>query len=104
MCRKHLLGEHVETHMIVGSLNRGKDLRGFYAKGLIDTSRLQGRHDALVYEMLKRGFNHTSDLDDFMDPEQGSITDGALDDLIQRCPLCRHRYEQFIAGKDTPID
>ena len=28
MCRKHLLGEHVELHMLLGSLRRGKTLTG----------------------------------------------------------------------------
>lgn len=26
MCRKHLLGEHVELHMLLGSLRRGKNI------------------------------------------------------------------------------
>lgn len=28
MCRKHLLGEHVETHMLVGSLRKEKSVQG----------------------------------------------------------------------------
>ena len=31
MCRKHLLGEHVELHMLLGSLRRGKNIDGFLA-------------------------------------------------------------------------
>ena len=31
MCRKHLLGEHVELHMLLGSLRRGKNIEGFLA-------------------------------------------------------------------------
>ena len=29
MCRKHLLGEHVEIHMAVASLRLGKSVDGF---------------------------------------------------------------------------
>ena len=28
MCRKHLLGEHVELHMLLGSMRRGKSIEG----------------------------------------------------------------------------
>ena len=28
MCRKHLLGEHVEHHMLVGSIHKGLSMRG----------------------------------------------------------------------------
>ena len=29
LCRKHLLGEHVELHMLLGSMRRGKNIDGF---------------------------------------------------------------------------
>ena len=29
MCRKHLLGEHVEIHMMVGTLLKGRSIDGF---------------------------------------------------------------------------
>jgi hypothetical protein len=33
MCRKHLLGEHVEIHMLLGALNKGHRVQGFINKG-----------------------------------------------------------------------
>ena len=33
MCRKHLLGEHVEIHMAVATLRLGKSVAGFLEKG-----------------------------------------------------------------------
>ena len=32
MCRKHLLGEHTEMHMAVGTLRRGLSIAGFFAR------------------------------------------------------------------------
>ncbi len=29
MCRNHLLGEHVEIHMFVGTIDQGQSVRGF---------------------------------------------------------------------------
>jgi len=40
MCRKHLLGEHVELHMLLGSLRRGKNIDGFLAGKLVDPRSL----------------------------------------------------------------
>ena len=46
MCRKHLLGEHVELHMLLGSLRRGKNIDGFLAGKLVDPRRMFRRHAA----------------------------------------------------------
>ena len=46
MCRKHLLGEHVELHMLLGSLRRGKNIDGFLAGKLVDPRRMFRRHCA----------------------------------------------------------
>ena len=37
MCNKHILGEHLETHMFVGCINKKKNLKGYFDKGLLDT-------------------------------------------------------------------
>lgn len=47
MCRKHLLGEHVELHMLLGSLRRGKNIDGFLAGKLVDPRRMFRRHEEL---------------------------------------------------------
>ena len=56
MCRKHLLGEHVELHMLLGSLRRGKNIDGFLAGKLVDPRRMFRRHGELVLEMERRGY------------------------------------------------
>ena len=63
MCRKHLLGEHVELHMLLGSMRRGKNIDGFLSGGLVDPQLVFARHEELVAEMIRRRFKHTSPID-----------------------------------------
>jgi hypothetical protein len=88
MCRQHLLGEHVETHMMVGSLRRGNRMEGFYERGLIDTRLIRLRHEALVIEMAQRGYHHASPLPEFVDPERGSLSGEGPQ---ARCEQCRQK-------------
>ena len=62
MCRKHLLGEHVELHMLLGTLKKGKSITGFLSGGLVDPCRMYKRHGELVREMERRGYAHNSPL------------------------------------------
>jgi hypothetical protein len=62
LCRRHLLGEHVESHMFLGTLRLGKNIDGYIAKDLFQPRLLYPRHKALVEEMIKRGYNHNSPL------------------------------------------
>lgn len=96
MCRKHLLGEHVELHMLLGSLRRGKNIEGFLSGGLVDPQRIFFRHEELVAEMTRRGFKHNSALDEHECATLASAHAGraAIDtannahDLCQRCSDC----------------
>lgn len=83
MCRQHLLGEHVELHMIV-SINKGKNMEGFYTKGLVDTDQLVSRHETLVAEMKVRGMKHLSPMPAFVNPHLGFVSGTPLD----RCRKC----------------
>lgn len=67
LCRKHLLGEHRELHGLWNIYVKGK--RGY--RNHPETIRWDGklgalrlRHEALVAEMEKRGWNHKSPLSD----------------------------------------
>lgn len=96
MCRQHLLGEHVEIHMLVGTLKRGKSIMGFLDGGLVEPQSIQHRHDALVAEMAVRGYNHKSPLPPLPPTVTGSVdTDKSLEDLLTRCPECRNRHAQL---------
>ena len=96
MCRQHLLGEHVELHMLIGSLRKGISVQGYIDDGLVDLLQIQSRHDELVGEMQRRGYNHKS-------PTKGHKTQvreryhrntGSVDKLVnvrelaRRCDEC----------------
>lgn len=85
MCRRHLVGEHVECHMIVGAILKGKSLDGFYAAGLIDTSMIRSRHDLVAAEMRRRGYSHASPLPEFDDPRRGFLNKETPQRRCQEC-------------------
>ena len=90
MCRKHLLGEHVEIHMAVASLRLGKSVAGFLEKGLLDLGKLRSRHNELVAEMLRRGYRHASPLGPVPRRKGGKVDRQAnARELARRCPACR---------------
>jgi hypothetical protein len=94
MCRKHLLGEHLECHMFVGTLNKGISVEGYVSKGLLETSKLKERHDALAYEIIRRGYKHNSPLKEFKDMGVGEINkENSLKELLSRCKECKERYD-----------
>lgn len=105
MCSKHLRGEHVETHMFVGSINKGKSMAGFIADGLLHVASIQERHDAIAQEMVDRGGNHESPL---QFDGSGYTGDANLIDvhantleLARRCPDCYDRIHE--AGYELPF-
>jgi hypothetical protein len=66
LCRQHLLGEHRELHAIWTVLTRNR--KGYSRHP--ETLRWKGclralfrRHEALVLEMARRGYDHQSPLD-----------------------------------------
>jgi len=98
LCRKHLLGEHVEHHMFVGSISKGKSVNGFLRDGLLEPKTLQSRHAQLAVEMVERGYNHKSPL---VDVDTSHLADGKIDinrniqDLRHRCEECAKRIDQY---------
>ena len=95
MCRNHLLGEHVECHMFVGTIKRGKNIQGYLNKGLLEIHSLQSRHEELVEEMLRRGYRHNSPLSFLKKTKSGKIN--ALENaglLAARCKKCRELSQQ----------
>jgi len=105
LCRKHLLGEHVETHMYKGTIEKRKRLDGYVRNNLLEFKKLNSRHDALAAEMIKRGMNHKSPLDfnpeNYIDIYEETILNSrviswdALQELIRRCPECKARYRNW---------
>jgi hypothetical protein len=93
MCRKHLLGEHVEIHMMVGTLIKRRSIDGFLDRGLLEPQNALVRHDALVVEMEARGFTHASPLPEF--PPHHRVGEVCRErserELAARCADCRKR-------------
>ena len=105
MCRKHLLGEHVEMHMFVGTLRRGISIKGYINNNLIQPIDILIRHDLLVTEMERRGYNHKSpmyegEIKELLQqlPEKIRYHDMDLEkseeELMSRCLDCRARKDK----------
>jgi len=66
LCRNHLLGEHRELHAIWSILINNKKGYSKHPETIRWKGKLKAlylRHEKLVHEMEKRGFNHNSPLD-----------------------------------------
>ena len=97
MCRQHLLGEHVEIHMFIGTISRGKSVKGYLEKGLLEVHNMYARHEELVEEMKRRGYRHCSDVDEKwrVAEKLGAIDrQKNLEELLKRCPRCKHRCSE----------
>ena len=99
LCRKHLLSEHFEMHMFVGSIRKGKSIAGYVMKGLVEPLRIVERHNEIAEEMLSRGYNHKSPLAAFdhltcrwFDNLKGCVDQlRSMVELYRRCDRCRKR-------------
>lgn len=102
MCQQHLLGEHVEMHMFVGALLRGRSVAGYTSTGLVDLRLIRQRHATLLLEMRRRGLQHKSPLPPLprlrVDP---GYVDLVLNqrELARRCIECRKRIQGDTHGK-----
>jgi len=96
MCDKHLLGEHVEIHMFVGTIKKGISIDGYIKNDLLEPKSIYLRHEEISKEMKKRGFNHKSPLPKI---SFSSTTikkhinhkvnkKKSYDDLLKRCKNC----------------
>ncbi len=98
LCRQHLLGEHAEIHMFIGAISRGKSIKGYLEKGLLEVHSLHNRHERLVREMKLRGYRHNSDIDEMWRQAERSgyiDKDRSFEQLINRCSRCRERYKRM---------
>ncbi|ATU07747.1 pyrimidine dimer DNA glycosylase/endonuclease V [Methanohalophilus portucalensis] len=66
LCRQHLLGEHRELHALWSIITKNKKAYSNHPETLRWKGKLHAlylRHETLVSEMQKRGYNHNSPLD-----------------------------------------
>lgn len=100
LCRQHLLGEHLEMHMFNGTINRGNKIDGYVKNGLVEPHNIKRRHDQLVREMKKRGYNHNSPMKFIHRKKQGHIDVGEnIIELRRRCKNCKKRIERRFKNK-----
>ena len=106
MCNKHLLGEHVECHMLVGHLQRKRRITNYIRLNLLQPKSLRERHDQLAMEMKNRGMLHKSPLPEYdlsYLPDEHRIyivnADESFTELSRRCQECRERSGTL---SDTP--
>jgi len=105
LCRWHLLGEHYEMHMFLGSYKKNTSLKGFINNGMLDPSCMLERHNVLVHEMYEREYEHDTpiekDLCDALAKDYSDYTscvdiDRNLEVLQERCPSCTERIRRFL--------
>ncbi|UCD20803.1 MAG: pyrimidine dimer DNA glycosylase [archaeon] len=98
LCRQHLLGEHNELHAMWSIIT--KDLKGFCNHP--ETKRWRGKlkalykkHEEIINEMERRGYNHKSCLDkkkargkSFQDYKWQSVKK-QKELLKKRCKFCK---------------
>ena len=94
LCRKHLLGEHVEMHMFDGTLRAGNSIDGYVSKGLVEVDNIRVRHDQLAAEMLRRGYRHKSPLTSYHSGPGEVDAAANLIELARRCSDCRRLQEE----------
>lgn len=66
LCRNHLLGEHRELHAMWTIITENKKGYSLHPETIRWKGKLKAmylRHEELVAEMIKRGYNHHSSLD-----------------------------------------
>ena len=96
LCRKHLLGEHVEMHMYASAIRLKRSIKGHIEKGQVETHNIKSRHDILAKEMLRRGYKHNSPLNFRTKRREGKINvKENIQALRKRCRECRKRIDSY---------
>ncbi len=99
LCRAHLLGEHRELHAIWSVITRNRKGYSRHPETLRWKGRLRAlfqRHEALVLEMSRRGYDHQSPLD----PRRAR---GAVRQTIYVDPPARQRVLLRKKGCDCEV-
>jgi hypothetical protein len=99
LCKNHLLGEHGEIHKHLWTFLKRHKKDKYIKNNCIEPSAMERRHNALVKEMLRRGYNHKSP---YTQPDISYLPwyqqcykvdrNKSLKELVSRCPECRKNY------------
>jgi hypothetical protein len=91
--------------MFMGCLKKNKKINGYIENNLFEPMGLIYRHDILAEEMVRRGFNHKTPIEEceckhitclpFFQRTKIIDREAALKDLLDRCPECRKRFSEL---------
>ena len=93
LCRQHLLGEHRELHAIWAIIIQGKKGYSNHPETLRWIGKLKAlynRHEKLVKEMIKRGYNHRTPLDETLATGK-NVQDVLLDSIEEQIRILNQR-------------
>lgn len=100
MCMQHLLGEHLEMHMFLGSIKKKKSIKGFIKNNLVEVNNIINRHNELAIEISNRSKNiHKSDISN--DDIEYLWKEGCVNKedsemiLKNKCNNCRKLIEKY---------
>ena len=85
----------------IWNIDRKYSVKGYIAKGLLETHNLYTRHEELAQELRRRGYKHNSELDLKwkLSKKSGSIDkESNIKQLIDRCTKCRERHRTLFGG------
>lgn len=98
LCNVHLVSEHREMHMMIGSLRKdAKRLTWHVRSGILEPYRVFDRHNELAAEMQERGFHHRTPVESV--PDGHGLAEGFVcevrsrTELSRRCEWCRARLD-----------
>ncbi len=116
LCNKHLLGEHGELHKFLHNWRKRHRVDGRLAGNAMEPGSYKTRHDELAAEMLTRGMNHQSPLEQpdfsYLPLEQQRFqvdVEANRQLLVSRCKECETRgytvqrsvYNHYIDSSNT---
>lgn len=78
------------------NFKKGKSLKGYIDKGLVEVHNIKKRHEALAKEIKRRGMNHQSPLEDVSLYVSSKVdTEANIKELKRRCPDCLSRMNDI---------
>jgi len=100
MCIKHILGEHLEMHMFLGSIKKKRSIKGFIQKGLVEVHNIISRHDEISKELFNRTKNkhktNFSEEDTRLLWNEGCVDSNLSEStLYERCNQCRYLMDSI---------
>lgn len=110
LCRQHLLGEHNELHKHKWTFEKKHRKDNYIKKDRIEPKSMKIRHEQLVSEMKRRGYNHKSPFEapdisylpkEYQEHEVNRISN--VLELYCKCEECRKRMNNWEVIKNEKV-